>query len=48
MTLKTTYMKMKIERKITTIKIHTIEIIKKTKDGIWLNIPFFRSNVSSH
>ena len=40
MNLKTTYIKIKIERKIMTIKIHTIAIIKKTKDGIWLNILF--------
>ena len=31
--MKNTYMKMKIERKITTIEIHTIAIIKNAKDG---------------
>ena len=31
--LKNTYIKMKIERKITTIEIHTIAIIKNAKDG---------------
>ena len=41
MNLKNTYIKMKIERKITTIEIHTISIIKNAKDLNGPNLSMF-------
>ena len=41
MNLKNTYIKMKIERKITTIEIHTISIIKNAKDLNGPNLSVF-------